>query len=77
MRKSTQNSKKSSTNRTKLENMKYEIADELGVNLGGETTAKENGKVVGEMTRRFVEMGQGKNSQSKSKSSSKSKRKNN
>ena len=38
--------------------MKYEIANELGVNLGGETTAKENGRVGGEMTRRFVEMGQ-------------------
>ena len=76
MRKSTQSNRKSSSN-NKLENMKYEIANELGVNLGGETTAKENGRVGGEMTRRFVEMGQGKNSQSRKSTSSKSKSKNN
>jgi hypothetical protein len=76
MRKSTQNNRKSSSN-NKLENMKYEIANELGVNLGGETTAKENGRVGGEMTRRFVEMGQGKNSQSRKSTTSKSKSKNN
>lgn len=76
MRKSTQNNRKSSSN-NKLENMKYEIASELGVNLGGETTAKENGRVGGEMTRRFVEMGQGKNSQSRKSTTSKSKSKNN
>lgn len=76
MRKSTQSNRKSSSN-NKLENMKYEIANELGVNLGGETTAKENGRVGGEMTRRFVEMGQGKNSQSRKSTTSKSKSKNN
>ena len=76
MRKSTQNNRKSSSN-NKLENMKYEIANELGVNLGGETTAKENGRVGGEMTRRFVEMGQGKNTQSRKSTTSKSKSKNN
>lgn len=76
MRKSTQNNRKSSSN-NKLENMKYEIANELGVNLGGETTAKENGRVGGEMTRRFVEMGQGKNSQSRKSTTSKSRSKNN
>lgn len=76
MKKSTQNNRKSSSN-NKLENMKYEIANELGVNLGGETTAKENGRVGGEMTRRFVEMGQGKNSQSRKSTTSKSKSKNN
>ena len=76
MRKSTQSNRKSSYN-NKLENMKYEIANELGVNLGGETTAKENGRVGGEMTRRFVEMGQGKNTQSRKSTTSKSKSKNN
>lgn len=76
MRKSTQSNRKSSSN-NKLENMKYEIANELGVNLGGETTAKENGRVGGEMTRRFVEMGQGKNTQSRKSTTSKSKSKNN
>ncbi|GFI42265.1 small, acid-soluble spore protein A [Thomasclavelia cocleata] len=38
--------------------MKYEIANEFGVNLGPDTTARENGSVGGEITKRLVEMGQ-------------------
>ena len=40
-----------------LENMKYEIAREFGVNLGPDTPARLNGSVGGEMTRRLVQMG--------------------
>lgn len=40
-----------------LANMKYEIARELGVTLGADTTSRMNGTVGGEMTRRLVELG--------------------
>ena len=40
-----------------LENMKNEIAREFGVNLGPDTSARLNGSVGGEMTRRLVQMG--------------------
>lgn len=41
-----------------LKNMKYEIASELGVNLGPDATARQNGSVGGEITRRLVSMAQ-------------------
>lgn len=41
-----------------IEQMKYEIANELGVNLGGETTSRANGSVGGMMTKRLVQMGE-------------------
>ncbi|WP_088105442.1 alpha/beta-type small acid-soluble spore protein [Halalkalibacter urbisdiaboli] len=37
-----------------LESMKQEIANELGVELGADTTARANGSVGGEMTKRLV-----------------------
>lgn len=37
-----------------LDQMKYEIASEFGVNLGAETTARQNGSVGGEITKRLV-----------------------
>lgn len=37
-----------------LDRMKYEIAQEFGVNLGGETPSRQNGSVGGEMTKRLV-----------------------
>ena len=40
-----------------LENMKYEIARELGITLGADTTSRLNGTVGGEMTRRLVQLG--------------------
>ena len=40
-----------------LENMKYEIAREFGITLGADTTARLNGTVGGEMTRRLVALG--------------------
>lgn len=41
-----------------IDQMKYEIANEFGVTLGGDTTARANGSVGGEITKRLVEMGQ-------------------
>ena len=37
-----------------LDQMKYEIATEFGVNLGADTTARQNGSVGGEITKRLV-----------------------
>jgi small acid-soluble spore protein B (major beta-type SASP) len=39
-----------------LDQMKYEIANEFGVNLGAETTSRANGSVGGEITKRLVQM---------------------
>jgi small acid-soluble spore protein A (major alpha-type SASP) len=41
-----------------IDQMKYEIASEFGVNLGGETTSRANGSVGGEITKRLVSMAQ-------------------
>lgn len=41
-----------------INQMKYEIANELGVNLGPDATARQNGLVGGEITRRLVSMAQ-------------------
>ena len=41
-----------------IEQMKYEIANEFGVNLGADATARANGSVGGEITKRLVKMGQ-------------------
>ena len=44
-----------------LDKMKNEISSELGVNLKSEgVTAREAGKVGGEMTKRLVEMAENK-----------------
>lgn len=40
-----------------LESMKYEIAREFGVTLGPDTSARLNGSVGGEMTKRLVRLG--------------------
>ena len=45
------------TSKQVLENMKYEIARELGVTLGADTSSKMNGSVGGYMTKRLVELG--------------------
>ncbi|MCJ8005886.1 small, acid-soluble spore protein, alpha/beta type [Lederbergia wuyishanensis] len=39
-----------------IDQMKYEIAQEFGVNLGAETTSRANGSVGGEITKRLVQM---------------------
>lgn len=41
-----------------IDQMKYEIANEFGVHLGADTTARANGSVGGEITKRLVAMGQ-------------------
>lgn len=41
-----------------IERMKYEIANEFGVNLGPDTTSRANGSVGGEITKRLVQLGQ-------------------
>ena len=41
-----------------IEQMKYEIAQEFGVNLGPDTTSRANGSVGGEITKRLVQMAQ-------------------
>ena len=37
-----------------VDQMKYEIAKELGVNFGRTATAQENGAVGGEITKRLI-----------------------
>lgn len=37
-----------------LNQLKYEIATEFGVNLGPDTTSRQNGSVGGEITKRLV-----------------------
>lgn len=42
--------------RQALDQMKYEIAQEFGVQLGPDATARANGSVGGEITKRLVQM---------------------
>ncbi len=37
-----------------LDQMKYEIASEFGVQLGADTSSRQNGSVGGEITKRLV-----------------------
>ena len=41
-----------------IDQMKYEIAREFGVNLGPDTSSRQNGSVGGEITTRLVAMAQ-------------------
>lgn len=66
-KKSSKRSKRS--NKKTTENMKYEIANELGVSLGGKTASTANGSVGGEMTKRLVSEGKKKMNGSKKKGS--------
>ncbi|MDI6813483.1 MAG: alpha/beta-type small acid-soluble spore protein [Desulfitobacteriaceae bacterium] len=38
-----------------LDQFKYEIANQLNVQLGGDRTSRENGSVGGEMTKRMIQ----------------------
>lgn len=40
-----------------IDKMKFEIANEFGVNLGPDATSRANGTVGGEITRRLVQAG--------------------
>ena len=57
-----------------IEKMKYEIANEFGVNLGANATSRDNGLVGGEITKRLVEKSMN-NSRTSSSSSSQSRKK--
>ncbi|QJX81382.1 alpha/beta-type small acid-soluble spore protein [Priestia megaterium] len=39
-----------------IDQMKYEIASEFDVNLGADTTARANGSVGSEITKRLIQM---------------------
>lgn len=41
-----------------LEQMKMEIAQEFGVQLGADTTSRANGSVGGEITKRLIQVAQ-------------------
>ena len=41
-----------------IDQMKYEIAQEFGVQLGPDATSRSNGSVGGEITKRLVQMAQ-------------------
>ncbi|CAA7603201.1 Small, acid-soluble spore proteins, alpha/beta type [Acididesulfobacillus acetoxydans] len=38
-----------------LDQFKWEIANGMGVQLGGDRTSRENGRVGGEMTKRMIQ----------------------
>lgn len=38
-----------------LDQFKYEVANELGLQLGGDRTSRENGSVGGQMTKRMIQ----------------------
>ena len=59
------NNSKNSTNKfvvpgakQAIEKMKYEIASELGVKMGPESSSRAHGSVGGQITKRLVEMGE-------------------
>jgi len=52
-----------------IEKMKYEIANEFGVNLGANATSRDNGLVGGEITKRLVEKSMNNSNNSRSSSS--------
>ena len=52
---SRKTNKANNTNASRsVDNMKYEIASEFGVNLGANASSRDNGLVGGEMTKRLV-----------------------
>ena len=63
--------------RKSIDQMKYEIANEFGVNLGATASSRDNGLVGGEMTKRLIENGMKKSNNSGSSNSKKKARKNN
>lgn len=41
-----------------IEQMKYEIANELGISMGPNASSRLNGSVGGEITKRLIKMGE-------------------
>ncbi len=54
MNRNSQSSSNNSRGNKALDPMKYEIANEFGVELGADATARANGSVGGEITKRLV-----------------------
>ena len=50
----SKNNQSNSRGSKALDPMKYEIANEFGVELGADSTARANGSVGGEITKRLV-----------------------
>ena len=57
-----------------IDRMKYEIANEFGVNLGASASSRDNGKVGGEITKRLIETSMNKTTTSSNITSSKRKK---
>ena len=55
-----------------IDKMKYEIANEFGVNLGANASSRDNGIVGGEITKRLVEKSKNKITSNKSKNTKRS-----
>jgi small acid-soluble spore protein A (major alpha-type SASP) len=53
------NSNTSRSSKKSLEPLKYEIANEFGVELGADASARANGSVGGEITKRLVSYAKG------------------
>ena len=58
MNRNSQSSSNSRGNKA-LDPMKYEIANEFGVELGADASARANGSVGGEITKRLVSYAKG------------------
>jgi hypothetical protein len=71
-RKTTAKKASSAGAKNSLDKMKYEIANEFGVNLGPDASSRSNGAVGGEITKRLVENGMNKTTSSSTTSSKKS-----
>jgi len=41
-----------------VDQLKFEIAQEMGVQLGADTSARDNGRVGGEVTKRLIALGE-------------------
>ena len=54
MNRNSQSSNSTTRGNKALDPMKYEIANEFGVELGADATARANGSVGGEITKRLV-----------------------
>ncbi len=53
---SKKRTRKTPVSKQSIEKMKYEIANELGVTMGPNTSSRANGSVGGEITKRLVQM---------------------
>ena len=70
MRKGSKKKNSTANTQTKsLDNMKYEIASEFGVNLGPDSTSRANGTVGGEITKRLVDRAKNKMGEKRSNNS--------